>query len=75
MLISQGTWQSQLPWNSFQRGCYSPSDDIDVFFCFEMVLTTRNLLVYPYSDYQTELHDIIQNLHDNGLDIVRSHSG
>ena len=32
-----------------------------------MVLTTRNLLVYPYSDYQTELHDIIQNLHDNGL--------
>jgi hypothetical protein len=32
-----------------------------------MVLTTRNLLVYPYSDYQTELHDIIQNLHDEGL--------
>jgi hypothetical protein len=32
-----------------------------------MVLTTRNLLVYPYSDYQTELHDIIQNLHDYGL--------
>jgi hypothetical protein len=32
-----------------------------------MVLTTRNLFVYPYSDYQTELHDIIQNLHDEGL--------
>ena len=32
-----------------------------------MVLTTRNLLVYPYSDYQTELHDIIQNLQDEGL--------
>jgi hypothetical protein len=54
-------------WNRFQRGCYSPSDDIDVFFCFDMVLTTRNLLVYPYSDYQTELHDIIQNLQVEGL--------
>jgi hypothetical protein len=32
-----------------------------------MVLTTRNLIVAPYSDYQTELHDIIQNLHDEGL--------
>ena len=32
-----------------------------------MVLTTRNLLVEPYSDYQSELHDIIQNLHDEGL--------
>ena len=42
-------------------------NDVDVFFCFEMVLTTRNLLVYPYSDYQTELHDIIQNLQDEGL--------
>lgn len=42
-------------------------DDIDVFFCFEMVLTTRNLQVAPYSDDQTELHDIIQNLHDEGL--------
>jgi hypothetical protein len=31
-----------------------------VFFCFEMVLTTRNLLGEPYSDYQSELHDIIQ---------------
>ena len=41
--------------------------DVDVFFCFEMVLTTRNLLVEPYSDYQSELHDIIQNLHDEGL--------
>ena len=32
-----------------------------------MVLTTQNLLVAPYSDYQTKLHDIIQNLHDEGL--------
>jgi len=32
-----------------------------------MVLTTRNLIVAPYSDYQTELHDIIQTLHDEGL--------
>ena len=32
-----------------------------------MVLTTRNLLVFPYADYQTELHDITQNLHDEGL--------
>jgi hypothetical protein len=32
-----------------------------------MVLTTRNLIVAPYSDYQTELHDIIQNLHDEGM--------
>ena len=42
-------------------------NDVDVFFCFEMVLTTRNLIVAPYSDYQTELHDIIQNLQDEGL--------
>ena len=42
-------------------------NDVDAFFCFEMVLTTRNLIVAPYSDYQTELHDIIQNLHDEGL--------
>jgi hypothetical protein len=54
-------------WSSFQRGCYSPSDDVDVFFCFEMVLTTRNLIVSSYSNYQLELHDIIQNLHDEGL--------
>ena len=27
-------------------------------------LATRNLIVAPYSDYQTELHDIIQTLHD-----------
>ena len=32
-----------------------------------MVLTTRNLIVAPYSDYQIELHDIIQNLHNEGL--------
>ena len=32
-----------------------------------MVLTTRNLIVSPYSEYQSELHDIIQNLHDEGL--------
>ena len=38
-----------------------------MFFCFEMVLTTRNLIVSPYSEYQSELHDIIQNLHDEGL--------
>ena len=67
MSISHAIWQRASPWNRFQRGCYSPSDDIDVFFCFEMVLTTRNLLVFPYSDYQTELHDIIQNLQDGGL--------
>ena len=36
-----------------------------------MVLTTRNLIVAPYSDYQTELHDIIQNLHDEGLGYKR----
>jgi hypothetical protein len=67
MSINLEIWRKVSQWNRFQRGCYSPSDDIDVFFCFEMVLTTRNLLVYPYSDYQTELHDIIQNLHDEGL--------
>ena len=32
-----------------------------------MVLTSRNLQIAPYSDYQTELHDLIQNLHDEGM--------
>ena len=40
---------------------------MDVFFCFEMVLKTRNLLVAPYSDYQQFLHDTIQDLQDNGM--------
>jgi hypothetical protein len=32
-----------------------------------MVPTTQNPLVYPYSDYPIELHDIVQNLRDKGL--------
>ena len=32
-----------------------------------MVLTTRNLIVAPYSNYQSELHDTIQNLHNEGM--------
>ena len=32
-----------------------------------MVLTTRNLLISPYSEYQSELHDTIKNLYDEGL--------
>lgn len=32
-----------------------------------MVLTSRNLQIAPYSDYQTELHDLIQKLHDEGM--------
>ena len=38
-----------------------------MFFCFEVVLTTRNLIIAPHSNYQSELYDIIQNLHDEGL--------
>ena len=38
-----------------------------MFFCFEMVLTSRNLQIAPYSDYQTDLHDLIQKLHDEGM--------
>ena len=41
--------------------------DVDVFFCFEMILTTRNLIFATYSDCQSELRDIIQNLHEEGL--------
>ena len=51
-------------WNNLQRGCYSSSNDTDVFFCFEVVLTTRSLIVAPYSDYQSEQYDIIQNLYN-----------
>ena len=32
-----------------------------------MILTTRNLIFATYSDYQSELRDIIQNLHEEGL--------
>jgi hypothetical protein len=54
-------------WSSFQRGCYSPSDDVDVFFCFEMVLTVPNIQMTPYSEYQEFLHDKIKELHDNKM--------
>ena len=32
-----------------------------------MLLKTGNLLVAPYSEYQNELHDTIEELHDGGL--------
>ncbi len=67
MSTSPATWRSPSPWNSFQRGCYSSSDDVDVFFCFDMVLKTRNLLVAPYTEYQQFLHDTIKDLHNEGL--------
>ena len=67
MSTSPATWRSPSRWNSFQRGCYSPSDDVDVFFCFDMVLKTRNLLVAPYTEYQQFLHDTIKDLHNEGL--------
>jgi hypothetical protein len=38
-----------------------------VFFCFEIVLKTGNLLVAPYSEYQNELHDTIKELHDGRI--------
>ena len=45
----------------------TPPNDVDVFFCFEIVLKTGNLLVAPYSEYQNELHDTIKELHDGGI--------
>ena len=68
MITQHPRWTSERHSGIFSNGCDGfHRNDVDVFFCFEMVLTTRNLLVYPYSDYQTKLHDIIQNLHDEGL--------
>ena len=36
-----------------------------------MVLTARNLIVVPYSEYLSELHDKIETLHNEGLGYKR----
>ena len=54
-------------WKYFQRGCYSSPNNVDVYFCFEMVLKTGNLLVGRYSEYQQFLYDTIFKLHNEGL--------
>jgi|TARA_B100000315_G_C13999771_1_gene329593 hypothetical protein len=42
---------------------YPPaSNEVDVFFCFDLVLKTRNLLISPYSEYQEFLHKTITKL-------------
>lgn len=61
-------------WNTFRdcgvvsNGCViPPDDDVDIYFCFDMVLKTQNLLVAPYTEYQQFLHDTIKDLHDGGM--------
>ena len=42
--------------------------DVEYYLCFTATLRSARLSnPAPYSDYQIELHDIIQNLHDEGL--------
>ena len=52
------------PWSSFQR----TGSDVDYYLCFTATLTSSRLSnPAPYSDYQSELHDLIQRLHDKGM--------
>jgi transposase InsO family protein len=42
--------------------------EVEYFLCFEATLTSARLSnPPPYSDYQSELHDLIQKLHDEGM--------
>ena len=42
--------------------------EIEYYLCFTATLTSsRPSNPAPYSDYQSELHDLIQALHDKGM--------
>ena len=42
--------------------------EVEYYLCFTATLTSARLSnPAPYSNYQSELHDLIQRLHDEGM--------